>query len=159
MYELLQKALIILRSLTSDPRIILFLQAKKCLGKKLTVTVDKEYGCMESMDRVYFKATGRYINGNILRPEISTTRGYYTMLNSKKFIKVLTPRAGSIIISPTGLGNGSIKNGHTGCVSTNGLIMSNSSNSGLWEENWTINGWNNYYGVKGGFPIYFFDVV
>ena len=35
--------------------------------------------------------------------------------------------------------------GHTGIVGENGAIYSNSSATGRWTQNWTVNGWLNYY--------------
>ena len=131
--------------------------AQRCIGQSFVQNVSKEFGCAESIDRVYFKTFGKYIGGGP-NPEISTSKMYYSLLNSKDFIKVSEPKEGTIIISPSGSGNGKIANGHVGCCGL-GYIMSNNSLTGRWDIKWSLNTWKEYYGGRGGFPVYFFDVV
>lgn len=91
--------------------------------------------------------------------EIPVITGTYTLnyflATSPLFEKVFNPVRGDIIISPTGTGNGQII-GHTGIVSDNGKIMSNNSNSGLWDEHLDISLWNWRYANLGGFPINYY---
>ena len=67
-------------------------------------------------------------------------------------------KRGTIIISPTGTGNGSMR-GHVGILSSNLNIMSASSSDGIWKENYTIKSWQARYAKAGGFPMYFFVLV
>jgi hypothetical protein len=77
----------------------------------------------------------------------------------KRFKGTLDIGKWQIIISPTGWGNGSIPNGHIGFISENGLIYSNDSRSGKFVQNFTIGSWVDYYRVKGGYPVFIFDLV
>lgn len=84
------------------------------------------------------------------------------MANSPKFRRVKEPvgdiKPGSIVISPTGFGNGTIV-GHTGIYLDKNRIMSNSSTTGLWETNFTRASWRKRYGEKGGLPIRIYELV
>lgn len=71
---------------------------------------------------------------------------------STKFERVLEPQAGDLVVSPTGQGNGNLI-GHTGFYISDTEIMSNNSNTGLFEKNYTRDGWRNRYHYKGGFPV------
>jgi len=64
---------------------------------------------------------------------------------------------GAVIVSPTFTDKqGKTVHGHTGIVGENGAIYSNSSNGpskGLWEENWTVDKWKEYYARCGSFAF------
>ena len=63
-------------------------------------------------------------------------------------------------MSPTGMGTtGKIPNGHVGIVSEDEEIMSNSSATGLWTQNYTLVSWVAKYRTLGGYPIYFYRKV
>ena len=81
----------------------------------------------------------------------ATLDAYLT--SSSKFERVLEPEAGDIVVSPTGQGNGVLPNGHTGFYINTTEIMSNDSNSGLWQKNYTRDTWRNRYHYKGGMPV------
>ncbi len=67
---------------------------------------------------------------------------------------------GTIIISPTGLGtNPQMPHGHVGIVSSDGKIMSNTSATGLWMENYDLVSWHERYAVGGGYPVKFFKKI
>lgn len=77
---------------------------------------------------------------------------------SPKFERVYEPQAGDIVISPTGT---STKphiraNGHTGIYINNNDIVSNSSFTGLWTQNYTRESWRQYYHYDGGYPVYLY---
>lgn len=132
----------------------LYLTAVECLGTDASPN-DKapdEYGCAETVNDIVYKAFGDYAGG-----DLSTYRMYRALKNNRMFVKVSKPLKGDIILSPTGYGgqNG-INNGHTGIIGANNVIMSNSSATGKFEENYTIETWTNRYVVKGGYPIYYF---
>lgn len=116
--------------------------------------VPDEVGCAETVNQIYYNAFKRYIGGGA-----STYNMYKCLLVSNEFIKVDTPLYGDIIISPTGYGNGNLSNGHVGIVSKDNKIMSNSSATGLFQENYTIDSWKKRYVDKGGYPCVFFRKV
>ena len=113
--------------------------------------MNNEFGCAESVNNVVFKAFGDYAGG-----DLSTARMYLAIQNNWKFAQVTTPIKGDIIISPTGYGNGSMPNGHTGIMGDNGQIMSNNSDTGIWDIHYNLASWKARYVDQGGFPqIYF----
>lgn len=65
---------------------------------------------------------------------------------------------GNIIINATGTGNGRIP-GHCGIILEGAKIASNTSKTGLWEANFTIESWKARYRVFGGMPTYVFKKV
>lgn len=78
------------------------------------------------------------------------------LYKDKRFANVLEYREGVILVSPTGKGNGTIV-GHCGIFGKDGTIMSNSSESGLWKQNYDINSWIKRYRKLGEFPLYFYE--
>jgi len=131
----------------------LYETARLCLGQDIA-PLENEFGCAEAVNNVVFKAFGDYAGG-----DLSTLRMYHVIRNNKKFVQVYKPRAGDIILSPTGMGNGYIPNGHTGIMVNHKFVMSNSSKDGKWRPNYTIKGWRDRYERDGGFPVLFFRRV
>lgn len=114
-----------------------------------------EYGCAESVNELFKKTFGHYITN----PGISTAQLYLAMLHDVNHFQIIKfPVPGAIIISPTGYGNGRLSNGHVGICGKFG-IMSNSSATGKWSENYTLDAWIAYYKTKGGFPVVLFRPV
>ena len=111
----------------------------------------KEFGCAEAVDNVVFNTFRDYAGG-----DLSTYRMYHSIQYNKKFIRVNTPLKGDIILSPTGYGGRTVKNGHVGIVGNNGVIMSNNSQTGLWDTHFTLDSWNDRYVKKGGYPVYYY---
>lgn len=113
-----------------------------------------EYGCAETICNIIDGCFGDFpIEGGTI---ISTTVLYKKLKAHPKFEMVENYQQGDIIISPTGFGNGRLKNGHVGIVASVGAIMSNDSFSGLFMLNYTIDTWVARYRNIGGFPLYFF---
>jgi hypothetical protein len=112
---------------------------------------NNEFGCAESVNEVVFDAFGDYAGG-----DLSTARLYLSIQNNSKFVQITSPVQGDIIVSPTGYGNGSLPNGHVGIVGANGVIMSNTSATGLWSQNYTLSSWKKRYADLGGFPVFYF---
>lgn len=110
-----------------------------------------DLACAESVSKVINTAFPNCIKGSV-----STAELFNQLDNSKDFYRVLEFKAGDVIISPTGKGNGKIPNGHVGIISEFEEIMSNSSATGTWEANFTIKSWVERYRTKGGYPIYSF---
>ncbi len=113
-----------------------------------------EYGCAESVSDVI-----RAAFPDLMWPVLISTRTLCAHLAaSAAFEEVAVPFYGDIILSETGTGNGSVPNGHTGVVGKHG-IMSNSSQTGTWEQNYTLDAWKRHYADKGGMPTRFFRIV
>jgi len=103
---------------------------------------------------------------NIVDPTIPVMTGTYVLWDFIKddirFERIYEPVAGCVVISPTGLGNGVLKNGHTGIYISDTEICSNSSYPdkngviGLWTQNYTRESWRARYYYKGGYPVYLF---
>lgn len=109
-----------------------------------------EYACAETVSDILAAA------GFDIGVIVSTYQLYEKLLSGGIFEPVSVPMAGDVIISPTGTGNGTLPNGHTGIMGENGLIMSNSSATGNFTQNYTLESWNARYKDIGGFPVYFF---
>lgn len=139
----------------SIPRIKLYLESLKYLGQDASPfdEAPDEYGCADSLSKVILSAFPKCITGSV-----STAELYKQLSNSKLFIKTTELEAGDIIISPTGHNKKTteIKNGHCGIVGEDDEIMSNSSATGTWEQNYTIETWIRRYRNKGAYPIYSF---
>lgn len=128
--------------------------AKSKIGKDFTddSVADDEVACAQAVSTLL-----RELDGSPVSTGTSTLYDYLRV--SPKFKLVDQPEAGVIVISPTGQGNGTISNGHTGIYLDDNQIMSNESKSGLWIVNFTRESWRKYYSVKGGYPVYFFKKV
>jgi len=155
MQESLNKIIAMFKSFRIDPRLILAYTAQNCIGQKLSILAGNELGCMESVDRIFFKTFGCFIDGNKIKPEVSTIKGLYQLQNNDKFRQVKNPSMGTIIISPT-VG----KNiGHIGLVTSNNLIISNNSFNGRLDTKYTIDSWKEYYKDTKGLNVYYFDMI
>lgn len=144
-----------------SPREKLYDVAVSCLGIDASPNdvAPDELGCAESVNEVVFKAFGEYIE----TPGLSTTKLFAAMVDrADKYVRVLDPEPGNIIISPTGfstLANTPIKNGHVGIFGKNQIIMSNSSSLGTFIENYTLDTWIERYRKQGGYPIFIFKRI
>lgn len=127
--------------------------AKSCLGKDMAPT-QNIYGCAEALNTVVRKAFGWSVGGGAstywLNDALSRNPKFYRLTDNSK------AKPGDIIISPSGWGNGKLSNGHVGIVGENGKILSNNSESYLWDDHLTIDWWNKYYKDYGGFPVHIF---
>lgn len=74
--------------------------------------------------------------------------------SSTEFKEVDEYTTGAVIINATGTGNGKIR-GHVG-ICGNHVIMSNNSETGLWDDVWNWTRWYNYYEKYGGISTRFF---
>jgi hypothetical protein len=118
-----------------------------------------ELGCAETVNEIHYKAFGEYIEN----PGISTTRLFAAIVDRPDlWVRVSDAEPGNLIISPTGMSklpSLPIANGHVGIFDRDGIIMSNSSATGKFERNYTIQEWVDRYRVKGGYPIYYFKRI
>lgn len=130
-----------------------YIIAVSCLGSDASPNdiAPDEYGCAETINAIHKKVFGFEIGGGL-----STYLLYNVLLTSKYFIKIDSPKAGDIVISPTGYGNGKLSNGHVGIVGKENVIMSNDSATGLFLENYTLDKWRARYVALGGYPMAYF---
>lgn len=112
--------------------------------------VPDEYDCADTIC-VLLKKAGFDIGDLPL-----TTDLYRKLTTAPMWRKTYKPIRGDVVISPTGFGTGTLLNGHVGIVGINEKIMSNSSSSGKFEENYTFSSWRKRYVNVGGFPMVFF---
>lgn len=113
--------------------------------------VKDELGCAESVSNIINKIVGDF-------PTITGTWTLYDRLNrDPRFSSVITPQPGDIIISPTGTLANAPFPGHVGFVSHGGKVISNDSETGLMEENYTLLSWRRRWG-RAGYPVYFFRI-
>jgi hypothetical protein len=138
---------------STDMRQIILDTAKSCMGKRMS-PIYRDCGCMEAVNAVVMLAIGNPIGGGG-----STYLGYQALKTDKRFKEQEAPLPGDVVVSPSGYGNGKIKNGHIGIFSDTGKIMSNNSDTLKWDDKWELGKWIDYYGKKGGFPVDFFRVL
>lgn len=138
----------------------IYSHAKLNLNVHLTLNnaVPAEVGCAEAVSKVLSLAGIPVPPGGI-----PGTYALYEWLDTNPlFEKIDAPEQGAIIISPTGMGNGSIE-GHVAICGAYGQmypidwgLMSNDSASGKFLETWSWERWKAYYGTLGGLPLYIF---
>lgn len=146
----------VMNEIISSNRNLLYYTALGCLGIDASPNdvAPDEYGCAETVCDIIeraFPAT--------LMFTVSTYSLYNELLTNKAFTRVDAPMEGDIVISPTGYGNGGLSNGHVGILGKNGMIMSNSSNTGQFTENYDIPKWKKRYCDIGGYPMIFFRKI
>lgn len=136
-------------------------QAKSCLGKHITLNhnVPNDVGCAEAVSFVLKNAGIANIPSTGFA---GTATLYQWLLSNPNFVKKNYPIQGAIIISPTGYGNGSVE-GHVGVVGGFLIqfpydygVLSNNSDTGLFQEKWSVDAWQQNYGTAGGLPVAFF---
>lgn len=136
------------------PRECLFKLAKENLGRDITPEdkIPDEVACAESVSALLKKIDPSFP----IIPHTATMHKF--MKSSSSFKNTLELAPGNIIISPTGYGNGTIR-GHVGVILEGGKIASNNSNSGLWEDYFTITTWVKRYRGIGGFPVVVYELL
>lgn len=142
-----------------DPSDVLLETARSFLGRDASPAdvAPDEFGCAETVTDIIHAAFADFPpDGKTI---VSTTTLYQRLRAHPKFKMTLDPVPGSIIISPTGYGNGGLANGHTGIFDQGQKIMSNDSRTGLFKMNYTLDSWVARYRKIGGFPIFIFRRV
>lgn len=139
-------------------RLILFATAVKALrtdASPADVAPD-ELGCAETIYDILASAFPLNVGFPFT---VSTSQLYMSLRTCDKYILVDQPLEGDIVISPSGYGNGALSNGHIGIKGELDKIMSNSSATGTFEENYTMDTWKARYVGIGGYPMVFFRRV
>jgi len=137
----------------------LYETAKAHIGQDLAPG-NELLGCAISMCAVYNRA---FPNGEPLR-FVNTTQWYDYMKNNEMWEEISEPEPCCVIVSPTSqIPVGSpLVNGHIGIVGKNDssdgtlYIMSNDSDLGYWNTQWTVKKWQDYYTKYGLIPTYYF---
>lgn len=113
-------------------------------------------GCADSYACIYKEATGdTTFDGVVSTKEIHKR----VLANPQKFeiVKLEDALPGDGINSPTGSGDyKKMPHGHCGIIGSDGRIMSNSSETGKWVYNFTLDTWARYFRDIGGYPIIIF---
>lgn len=111
--------------------------------------VPDELGCAESVSNLLRAVLNDF-------PIITGTWTLWDRFeNDPRFDAVTEPRAGDIIISPTGTLRNAPYPGHVGVMYDEENIMSSNSSNGKWEMNYTLDKWKARW-ASVGFPIYFY---
>ena len=123
---------------------------KESLGEVLVEKDKAELGCVIAISILRKRAFGN------AEPQ---SEGTWTLMRELEgngnYKEVFVPEKGAIILCATGTGNGKLPHGHVGVCGIYG-IMSNDSETGRWEQNYSYEGWKNRYEVVGGFPTRYF---
>lgn len=112
------------------------------------------FGCALTVNGIAEHALGEEIGGGA-----STTLMQKALSDTTRFTLITPDDAlpGDIIISPTGLAANPATHGHVGIIAIYG-ILSNNSEDGLLEEQWTLAQWKQVYGVELGFPVLIYRI-
>ncbi len=125
--------------------------AKENLGKDLSPT-QNELGCVESLETIHKLAFGDYIGGD--KALLSTIQLKKALNKRGDFVRIDKYEVGAIILCVTGESKNR-SNGHVGIMGKF-QIMSNNSDTGLWDTKYTLASWKKYY---QGFPLYFYRKI
>lgn len=138
----------------------LYAMAKSLLGQHvIPLTAATDYGvlgCAASVNAIYKKTFGEEIGGGA-----STALMLAFLMDTRRFESVLFQDAlpGDIAISATGK---SIyypaAHGHV-AICGKQWLMSNDSENGTWEANYTYNTWNQHFAIQMGFPVQVFRPI
>lgn len=80
------------------------------------------------------------------------------MLGGKHFVRVDTPRRGSVVLSATDWNkNGQVVTGHVGIYLGDDHIASNNSSTGIFDINYSLESWKRYFVAHEGLDMLFFD--
>lgn len=113
-------------------------------------------GCADTVNNILKECLGYVAGGGP-----STNKMIEELRKNKNFreVTLYETLAGDIIISPTGYGNGSIKNGHVGFLGENGEIYSNNSSTSKLDTHLTAIKWKEYFKVQGGYPVFYYRAI
>lgn len=139
--------------MTNNDIILNYIKAN--LGKDLNDDYN-ELGCAQTVNNVLKNCLGYIAGGGA-----STKAMLDALVINKNFLEVTSSqaRAGDIIISATGTGNGTIDHGHVAFLGENGVIYGNNSLTGVMDDHLTSTIWKNYFFLKGGFTVRYFRAI
>lgn len=140
-----------LNSLLFHRSVILHAIAVSLLGVDASPAdrADDEYGCADTVNMIHKAAFGFEIGG-----ATQTAEMVKVLRSNPRFEKVDKPTAGTIIMSATVWP----KIGHVGIMMDETKVMSNSSSTGLWTQNYTLESWKKRYIGQLGLKVEFFNL-
>jgi hypothetical protein len=161
MIALLKKQLSILQDalnkiLQTMPSDHIYRVAKLNLDNHLTMdnSVPKEVGCGQALSKV-LSLSGYWVpKGGIA----GTAMMLDFLVGNKAFKEVTEPLRGDVAVCATGQAGSLVPHGHVGIVG-NEWVMSNSSQTGLWEANYTLDGWRDFFEWRCGFKTRYFRAI
>lgn len=117
--------------------------AKESVGTNVrSGTAPKDLGCADALSSLLGKIMD-------FPNEISTVQLNKLLSTDKRFKRTLDLNKGNIIMSYT-VGD---KTGHCGVIIEDEKICSNTSKTGLWEQNYTVSTWVDYFRKKQGLQV------
>lgn len=123
-------------------------------GADMSFYAPNEYGCAESVTRMLTN-----LNPDLTPIFVSTIKLTEYLEESDSFIELnYRPFNGCIVMATTGTGNGRVSNGHVG-IFVNGRVFSNNSNTGRWDDQWSLLAFKDYYQRKGGMKVRYFAPI
>ncbi len=139
-------------------RLILFSAAIKALGTDASPNdvAPDEYGCAETVYDILGTAFPFNVGFSFT---VSTNQLYKGLKYCPLYSETDQPLEGDIVIYPTGYGNGQLSNGHVFIKGEGDKLMSNSSATGLFMENYTLATAKERYETIGGYPRHCFRRV
>lgn len=129
----------------------LYLIAKENLGKHLTLNnaVSEEVGCAEAVSWVLLNAGYDIPTGGI-----ANVNGMIAWMLANGFKEIDAPQVGAVITAHSpDINNPNFA--HIG-VCGKSWIMSNTSSNGLFQANYSYQGWQNHFGIMGSVSRYFY---
>jgi hypothetical protein len=144
------------------PSETLYKTAKSLIGQNLAPG-NEMLGCAISVSAVYNKA----FPANPPVRFASTTEWFDYLRNNSLWVNVREPEPECIIVSPTGQipANSPLQHGHIGIIGKLNAddgslyIMSNNSLEGIWDVNFTVKKWADYYQKYGQIPTYYYKLM
>jgi hypothetical protein len=108
------------------------------------------YACVESVTTLLKK-----IYSDV--PILTYTPTFHEYIRNPRngFVEIQQPEIECIVLSVTGTGKAG-KIGHTGIMGLHGLIMSNNSSTGKWEQNYTMDAWKRKYHDEYGMKTWLY---
>lgn len=138
--------LAILKSLSTNKRIILLSTAERNIGKSFCMG-NEEFGCVQTLNSLHRQAFGKQICDSL-----STIKLLTALQSDNTFVQVQSYLAGDIILSVT---EGNL-HGHCGIFLLDGTIASNDSYTGKLSTKYNINSWNDKYVSQLGLKTFYF---
>jgi len=109
-----------------------------------------EFGCAESVSAILNK-----IFPDFPKNIVSTVVLCDTLKTSPHFKGTLEPKTGCVIVSP----RSSTKYGHAGFVVEDNRIVSNDSNTGKMQNNYSMHSWRTIFQGGRGLKTYLFEII
>jgi len=129
----------------------LLMEAKRWLGEDASPEnrTNNELACAESVSHIIKQVFPDFVGS------VSTAELDYFLDKSVHFFPTRIPKPGNVIVSPRTTKN----NGHTGLFLTPNRIASNTSATGKFEDNYSLDSWAREMRDKRGLHIYMYEAT